>query len=53
MSMQRRGLLKPHFTPEYEWLKEVSVTEEVTDTVSITWSAHPASQTSSREFDAT
>ena len=48
--VQGPSLLRPHFSPEYEWLEKVHVTEDMDNTVSVTWSAHHASQKRGNEF---
>ena len=42
--------IQPHLKEEYRWLDEVSVTERVGDTLSITWAAHHAAQKRSQPF---
>ncbi|KAJ7388335.1 hypothetical protein OS493_038334 [Desmophyllum pertusum] len=40
-----------HLKEEYSWLEEVFLTEDVADAVSITWSAHHATQKRSHPFE--
>ena len=40
-----------HLNEEYSWLEEVFLTEDVADAVSITWSAHHATQKRSHPFE--
>ena len=39
--------------PEFEWLDKVSVTEEVDYNITVTWSAHNASQRRTNSFEVT
>ena len=39
--------------PEFEWLDKISVTEEVDDNITVTWSAHNASQRRTNSFEVT
>ena len=43
--------ISSHLKEEYYWLEEVFLTEEVADAVSITWSAHHATQKRSHPFE--
>ena len=41
----------PQVALEYQWLEKVMVTEEIDDTMNLTWSAHHASMKRSPEFE--
>lgn len=49
--LQDPTVFSRNFAPEYDWLETVSLTQEVNDSASITWSAHHASQRRSQGFD--
>ena len=51
LSLPGPGLLRPHLTKEFEWLEKMTLTEEVDDALSITWSAHHAAQQRNKEFE--
>ena len=38
-------------TKEFEWLEKMTLTEEVDNALSITWSAHHAAQQRNKEFE--
>lgn len=42
---------RAHPKQEFTWLEKLNLTEEVEDTVSITWSAHHASQMTAQQFE--
>ena len=48
--VQGPSLLRPHFSPEYEWLEKAHVTEDIDNTVSVTWSDHHESQKRGNDF---
>lgn len=43
--------IQPYLKEEYNWLEEVSLTESVGDSLSITWASHHASQKRSQPFE--
>jgi len=45
------GLLRQCLKNEYEWLEKITLTEEVDDALSVTWSAHHAAQKRSKAFE--
>ena len=51
LSFQGPGLLRQCLKKEYEWLEKMTLTEEVDDALSVTWSAHHAAQQRSKAFE--
>ncbi len=45
------GLLRQCVKNEYEWLEKMTLTEEVDDALSVTWSAHHAAQKRGKAFE--
>ncbi len=51
LSFKGPGLLRQCVKNEYEWLEKMTLTEEVDDALSVTWSAHHAAQKRGKAFE--